>query len=94
MCETLKIHSTMRQVTNPVLDRILLERDELERLRHVCRALTIFEELESTLRDDGIPDRQLRVEALLSDLDAMRSQLPALDQENSNGKRLSLSTPS
>lgn len=83
MCETLTTRSTLRQVTHPVLDRILLERDELERLKHVCRALVIFEELETVLRDPAKIDRPAKIERLLSDLDAMRSQLPGLAQSDS-----------
>lgn len=83
MCETLTATSTLRQVTHPVLDRILLERDELERLKHVCRALVIFEELETVLRDPAKIDRPAKIERLLSDLDAMRSQLPAMTHADS-----------
>ncbi len=80
MCETLNKPSTLRQVTRPVLDRILLERDELQRTLHVCRALVIFEELETVLRDPEKINRPAKIERLLSDLDAMRSNLPPLDE--------------
>ncbi len=68
----------LRESSHPVLDRILLERDDFERLTQFCRALLIFEELETVLRDEQRFDRQKKVETLLSDLDDMRSRLPAL----------------
>lgn len=88
MCETITTRSTLRQVTHPVLDRILLERDELERLQHVCRALVIFEELETVLRDAEKIDRPARIETLLNDLDDMRSQLPAIASSEVRSKCL------
>ena len=68
----------LREISHPVLDRICLERNDTERLRQFCRALVIFEQLETVLRDDQLVDRQTKIELLLSDLDAMRSKLPAL----------------